>query len=66
MTDTTGYQGQATSNLCSNGHTVVWAGTTTEIPEGVPCSCGLTVTHYTVCKECGHRKLEFVPIGGKP
>jgi len=65
MTDTTGYKGQATSNLCSNGHTVIWAGTG-EAPEGVPCSCGLTVTHYTVCKECGHRKLEFIPIGGKP
>jgi len=68
MTDTHIYTEQiVTTHLCNNGHTVIWAGTTTgEIPEGVPCSCGLTVTHYTVCKECGNRKLELIPVGGKP
>jgi hypothetical protein len=50
------------NNLCLNGHTVLWAGSTTgDLPENVPCCCGLTVTHYTVCKECGNRTLEFVP-----
>jgi hypothetical protein len=51
------------NNLCLNGHMVLWAGSTTgDLPENVPCCCGLTVTHYIVCKECGNRKLEFVPV----
>jgi len=41
---------------CGCGH---WNG---EAPEGVLCSCGLTVTNYATCKECGNRKLEFIPV----
>ena len=64
MIDTPIYTAQiVSSNACRNGHTVLWAGSTTEeVPEGVLCSCGRTVTHYTICPQCGSRKLEFVPV----
>ena len=47
----------------SNCHSITWAGNFDyEIPEGTICACGQTKLKYVICKECGNKKLIFVPI----
>ena len=53
----------STSLPCSGNHTIFWTGAPFyEIPEGTPCACGQTKVNYTVCKKCGHRRMDFVPV----
>lgn len=57
--------GSASSNPCSNGHVVVWAGDPyAKLPEGFPCACGATVIHWQRCEHCGHER--YVLVEEKP
>ncbi len=52
-----GYSG----GYCNNGHVIFWAGDPYyEIPDGYPCTCGLTVMKWETCPTCGHRKITMV------
>ncbi len=50
------------SNPCENGHVFIWAGSTNEIPEGIPCQCGKTVSVRQTCPTCGYVHLVGQPI----
>ena len=47
------------NSFCSDqGH--VWhytGGSSGNIPEGLPCSCGAMISHYDVCPTCGHERF---------
>jgi hypothetical protein len=59
-----GYVGSP--NWCSAGHYILWAGDPLfPIPEGTPCSCGLTRVHYEECPLCHHKEMKFVSIKEK-
>ena len=40
--------------MCNEyGHTFVWGGDPNyPIPDGIPCECGLMISHTEKCKEC--------------
>ncbi len=43
-----------------NNHHFVCSGSgnNTEVPEGLPCICGMTHAHYKTCPCCGERTLK--------
>ena len=55
--------GIAAGGFCTNGHVVISSYSPDyEIPEGTPCSCGLTVVRYETCSKCGHKRMEMIPL----
>ena len=58
----------ASGSLCKNGHHVfTYAGAygSDRIPEGLRCSCGMFVAHYTRCWCCGQERTELWPVKWK-
>ena len=59
--------GSVSSNLCTSGHIIVWAGDPHyEIPDGTPCSCGMTVGRRVTCPTCGHIEMKMVEREARP
>jgi hypothetical protein len=58
------YGALETGDVCGSvyGHVFIWAGGVGVMPEGYTCSCGKAKAHYAKCPNCGHEKLEAVPI----
>ena len=53
------------SNLCIGGHVIIWAGNPHyEIPDGTPCSCGMTTVKRVTCPTCGHIEMKMVEKEG--
>jgi hypothetical protein len=50
---------------CQNGHFFIWAGDPNQsIPEGLPCECGQTISHYEKCAMCDQWHLIAQPAQG--
>jgi len=46
-----------------NSHVFYYSGH--NLPEGIPCYCGLTISSYEICGCCGSRILKPIPIQGE-
>jgi hypothetical protein len=48
---------------CFNGHLFIYSGgdTNYQVPEGLPCACGMTKAHYELCPTCGTNLLKPEP-----
>jgi hypothetical protein len=48
---------------CFNGHIFIYSGgdTNYQVPEGLPCACGMTKAHYELCPTCGTNLLKPEP-----
>jgi hypothetical protein len=50
-------------SYCGENHIFYFAdnSTSSKVPEGFPCSCGMYKAHYETCPECGQEKITLLP-----
>jgi hypothetical protein len=52
----------ASAYFCTNGHGFTWPKGKGPIPEGRPCGCGKTLSHWEDCSNCHQHQLMAVSL----